>query len=338
MHIDQAILHRIDKERQKTGPQAMRYNERTELSQIDETMTRMAEGLLSEYGRQTSGYGILNKDGYLFPARLKSYLDREIDFIKFTTDATRQIGIKMQNQSFATGGFPLFLRYTNLGRDWLLIAMLKLKPGTGIDEDKLVLNKTLSFDIKQLHEAARIDIEKWKSDEQPYLSFVKKRAGDDDVSKYFREALGCSEYTDSKKNTETVIEALEDYFEEKSVEQNVRIGIRQKLYEHCHTKREEGEPVNLQSLSAILFDQEPEAFRDYVRDGDYHVSDSFDPHTSTYKKLMRISKTFGNIKIGFSVQDVQRNIVDYDGKSDSLVIRNPPKALVEEIRKHKLDI
>lgn len=62
----------------------------------------------------------------------------------------------MGEEAFATGGYPLFLHYDNQGQEWLLVAMLKLKPGTGVNDQTLELSDTLSFDIDHLHEAARI--------------------------------------------------------------------------------------------------------------------------------------------------------------------------------------
>lgn len=51
--------------------------------------------------------------------------------------------------------------------------MLKLKAGTGVDKNKLLIDAS-ALDIDHLHEAARIDIQKWIDNVQPYLSFVKK--------------------------------------------------------------------------------------------------------------------------------------------------------------------
>jgi nucleoid-associated protein len=97
----------------------------------------------------------------------------------------------MANANFANGGYDrtklnryaLFLRYTNVAADWLLLVMLKLKAGTGIHPATLTLNQTLSFDIDHLHEAARIDLAKWQANTQPYLSFIKKRTTSEDVTR-----------------------------------------------------------------------------------------------------------------------------------------------------------
>lgn len=240
----------------------------------------------------------------------------------------------MARLPLATGGYPLFLRFTNQGQDWVLIAMLKLKAGTGINQNTLDLSDTLSFDISHLHEAVRININKWRQDEQPYLSFVKKRASNQDVSHYFLDALGCTDYTDSKANTITVLEALTDYCENSSLSPEQKNEARRRTYEYCEEKFNAGEPVNLSSLSSRINDQQPDEFANFVRNGDYEVGETFEPNKTIYTRLKRIKGRVGNTNISFDVIDIQSGNIDLDD-SNNLIIRNVPATLAAEIRQHK---
>ncbi len=213
MQIQEAILHRICKAKNTTGVGSATTQKRTARLPGDKRLERTVEDILKIYNKSTSGYGTFdaNETVYRFPVLLRDYTVGSADFIAFTRDATDLIAAKMGDESFSTGGYALFLRYTSQGQDWMLVAMLKLKPGTGVNELTLELSDTLSFDIDHLHEAARVDLGKWQADTQPYLSFIKRRQSGTEVSRYFREALGCTEYTDEKHHTGQMLEAFEAY-------------------------------------------------------------------------------------------------------------------------------
>lgn len=333
MQIREAIIHHIEKQRNEiAGPVATRD---TQLP-IDERLTAMVNDILQIYGRSVSGYGTFNPDRtvYTFPSLLDGYTSERENFIPFTQDVTRLIRSKMARLPLATGGYPLFLRFTNQGQDWVLIAMLKLKAGTGINQSTLDLSDTLSFDVSHLHEAVRININKWQNDEQPYLSFVKKRAGNQDVSHYFLDALGCTDYTDSKANTVIILEALSDYCESSALTPEQKGEARRRTYEYCEEKFNASEPVNLASLSSRINDQLPEAFANFVRDGDYEVGETFEPNRSVYTRLKRIKGRVGNTNVSFDVVDIQSGNIDVDS-ANNLIIRNVPDTLAAEIRQHK---
>ncbi len=337
MEIKEAILHRISKDRNITGAGSATTQKRTARLPADERLVRTVEDILKIYGKSTSGYGTFdaNETVYRFPVLLKDYVTAGADFIAFTSEATDLVAAKMGDEAFSTGGYALFLRYTNQGLDWMLIAMLKLKPGTGINEQTLELSDTLSFDIDHLHEAARVDLGKWQAGTQPYLSFIKKRQGGAEVSRYFREALGCTEYTDSKHHTGQMRDAFEAYSAHNAWTQEQKRAARQRIYDYCDAKEKAGESVNLAALSALVDDQNPDTFSDYVRDNDYEVGETFKPHKATYTRFKRISRTFGSVKVSFDVQDLLNGGVDFDEDNACLVINNLPEELIEEIKKHK---
>lgn len=337
MNILEAILHRIEKDRNTSGAGSAQPVMRPERLPVDEKLERTATDILRIYGKVISGYGTLdtNETVHRFPVHLRDYVVGGGDFIDFTREATLLIAAKMEGEGFATGGYALFLRYFNQERDWLLVAMLKLKPGTGVDEETMELSDTLSFDIDHLHEAARIDLGKWQADAQPYLSFIKKRQGGQDVSRYFREALGCTEYTDSKHNTEKMREAFESYTESNGWNQEQKRDGRRRVYDYCETKDKAGEPVNLAALSALINDQDPDAFSVFVHEEGIEVGETFKPHKATYSRFKRIQRAFGSVKVSFDVQDLLDGRVAYDDNNECLVINGVPAELIDEIKKHK---
>lgn len=153
MEIQEAILHYIFKEKHTTGANSATTQKRTTLLPTNECLNRTVEDILKIYGKSTNGYGTFNANEtvYRFPVLLRGYvLTTEDNFIAFTSQTTDLIAAKMGDEGFATGGYVLFLRYTNQGQSWLLVVMLKLKPGIGVNEQTLDLSDTLSFDTCQV--------------------------------------------------------------------------------------------------------------------------------------------------------------------------------------------
>lgn len=334
MEINEAVIQGLSK---VSGSTIVTENFRDTPSALDERMTRLGEELLQVYSRLTNNYGCFDSDHetFRFPYHLGDYQADNIDIVDLSKKTCRAIAARMSGSNSATGGYACFLRYKNQERDWLLIVMLKLKTGTGIDPNSLELNDSLAFDINHLHEAARIDLAKWQANEQPYLSFIKRSGRQDEVTRYFRYALGCTEYTDSRINTDQALKAVEEYCSKKQWAPEQRREARQKVYEYFDEKSRANEPVNMMALSSRINDQEPESFIEFVREKDIPLSETFEPHRRTFSRFKRISEKFGNVSVSFDVQDVLDGKVDYDEATGQLVIDEPPNTLVVKINQAK---
>ncbi len=336
MEIQQSIIHGVIKSKDTSGAGSAQIKPRHELLPVDNRLITLGNDILKLYGKLSNGYGMLGNDYnvHRFPRYLDLHINSESDFIEFSNNTISVISELMSQQRFSTTSYPVFFRYTNQGRDWLLIAVLKLKEGVGIDENTLDLNDSLFFDISNLREAARIDIEKWRLDQQPYLSFIKRGAGtDSESSKYFRDALSCLDYTDAKHNTDIAVQAVDDYCQNQNFDAQKKQSLRARMYEYCKEKKDADQPVNLTALSAFLNDQEPDSFINFVRQHSYEVSETFSPHPESYKKLQRLSRRFGTISLGFDIDDLYSERVVYSSADNSIIVKNPPAELVEEIRK-----
>ena len=103
MKIIEAILHRINKDRNTSGKDAVQVIPRSEKLPVDERLERTANDLISTYTKSTSGYGAFDNDEavYRFPALLRDYVIQDNDFVEFTQEATKLIAVKMRDVSFS---------------------------------------------------------------------------------------------------------------------------------------------------------------------------------------------------------------------------------------------
>ncbi|MQR02336.1 nucleoid-associated protein [Glaciimonas soli] len=330
MQIIEAVIHGIKKEKHKADV-TEQPNDKT--LPIDELLKKLCEDVLKIYAKTTNNYGTLSADDvYYFPHAMEKYYEKKSTAVVFTKEVTHLIAIEMKKSSASNGGYVLFLRYDNQGRDWLLVVMLKLTSRTGINENTLELNDSISFDLEHLHEAARIDIEKWRTNEQPYLSFIKRSSRTDDVTQYFRNALACTDYTDSKSHTTQALDAIKAYCLSQEFTPEQTRQVRRAAYDHFDNKWNANESVNLITLSAIINNGEPQSFLDFVKEKQYTINEQFSPHKKTFSRYKRIQGEFGTVKISFEANDLLTGAVNYDAKKKILTIKDISQKLANDIK------
>lgn len=340
--ITDAIIHQINKAAQTKDEGSVTLTARQESLPKDDVLDNLCRSLIDLYTRNANSNGTLGQDPveHRFPLHLKSYIEGQTNFIPFTHDVLGILKSRMEESFLSTGGYALFLRYSIDEYDMLLVVMLKLTAGAGIDVATLSLTKTLNIDLDHLHEAARINVTRWIDGQQPYLTFIKGRSSANDVSEYFRKALACTGFTDSKHHTEALLRAADEFVNarvdldvvEKQVE---RIAMRQRLYDCLSSNQIE---VPLITVAAAIYPNDPQNVVDHIKakavDGGYHIDDRFKPHRPTFQKLHRIKERFGSVQVAFDVEDVREERVRYDEQLDAVVLLNPPERLKQTLKEN----
>jgi nucleoid-associated protein len=336
MEVKEAILHRLIKE-----PKQAKHAEvdhRKNRLPINDVLTNLTKDVVKVYSRASNGYGTFDTDATVhpFPPLALKYLNGHEDFVPFSKITANLIAEKMKHEAFASGGYLLVVRFKSGNSDWLIAAMLKLKPGTAVNEDTKELLENLRLDVDHLHEAARINIPKWAANEEPYLSFVKKRAGKEDITRYFRAALGCTDYTHSKHHTEQAMDAIKTFMVHKEWDTKKKNEMKQRVHEYFSDKTKNGEPVNLISLSVFIDDQNPNEFLEFTKDNDYSINETFDAHPRTYRTFKRISGKLGGITLSLDVADIVNGKVRYEEETGNIIItKTENTSIAEEIREHQ---
>lgn len=345
MEIIEATIHRLQKEAHTQGEGTVELQHRDENLPVDETLTTVCKELLQLYNRSSDSSGILGKDRdlHVFPVRLNEYLADSLSFPQLCHATVGLIAHHMQDARFSSGGYALFLRYREPPNDFFMVAMLKLKPGAGIDEESLGLLPTLNIDLDLLNEAARVNLTRLASDDQPYLTFIKGRRKSEHVTKYFRDALACLNYTDSATQTRELVAACDDFVAQREdlktevEKQQEKLKARERLHDCLNANREE---VTLATLAAAIHPVEPEEFVTFsqaVEAGErrYKFNARFKPDRRVTQNLRRIQGTMGSIRLSFDVQDVRTGTVDYDDNRDAVIINNPTEQLKKEILENR---
>lgn len=342
IQITDATIHQLDKSAQSQGIESVKLKPRDTNLPINQVLQRLCDNLIDMYTKVANSNGTLGVDplAHKFPVHLRDYFDGAANFMPFTLTSVGLIAEHMGKAFLANGGYTLFLRYRRENQDFLLIAMLKIKPGAGVEAGTLDLTETLNIDLAHLHEAARINITRWQSNQQPYLTFIKGRSRQSGVSDYFREALACTSFTDSKHHTEAVIRAAREFIDARTdlspqEKRNEAADMRRRLFE-CLDKNQDEVP--LATIAAAVNPAAPEDFLAHVKHGneagDYHLDDRFKPNRKSYICLKRVAGKIGTVTLSFDVADVQAERVRYDPNTDSIILTSPSEQLKTAIKEH----
>lgn len=344
MQIIEATIHRLIKAANTSGEGSVQKQFRQANLPIDSTLETIVTDLIALYAKSADSQGTFGNDEnlHVFPTRFNEYLDGDLEFQEMASIGLLLIAAKMEAAPFANGGYALFVRYTYQQHDFFLVAMLKLRPGAGIDEETLSLEPTLSIDLDRLNEAARVNITRRANSVEPYLTFIKGKRNRSQVTDYFRSALSCTSFTSSAHHTEQLIQAADAYVAQRAdlpdeqAKHNEKIDMRQRLFD-CF--RNNADEVTLTTAAAHIHPNRSDEFIEFIKGAGeqpkFNIDDAFKPDKRTYRKLQRISGTMGSVRVSFSIQDVRDGTVAYDARQDAVVIRGPSENLKREISENE---
>lgn len=344
MQIIEATIHRLQKAAHTHGEGSVTTQLRETGLPIDETLRGVCSDLLALYNRTSDSSGTFgsNPNVHVFPIRFCEYLQSTLPFQGLSNATVDLIASQMADSRLANGGYALFLRYCEQLNDFLLIAMLKLKPGAGIDESSLSLQPTLNIDLDLLNEAARINITRLQANEEPYLTFIKGSRKATEVTEYFRKALACQNYTNAAEQTRQLIRAADDFvrqrvdLETEDQRQHERLETRRRLFECLQNNREE---ITLATVAAAINPAEPGEFVTFSQsvvngEREYKFDGRFKPDRKVTQSLRRISGGMGTVRLSFDVEDVRSGTVEYNAQHDAIIIKQPSQKLKQDIIQH----
>jgi nucleoid-associated protein len=329
MNIVEAIVHRVDKDRQHYGVVTLRR----QALPVDKVLQNTVEKIRQTYnGNPARGFGVFQADKLLYPfsKELNDYCDGIKSLYDFTSTAMNVLLKEINMEPLATGGYVLFVKYDEGGKSFFMVAILKLKGGTGIDEKSLALSANWNLDVDHLHEAARINIDNWAASQGRYISFARKGAGNRKFTDYFRNFVGCDEFIESAAQTNEIIRVIKDYCVDKNLSPVEARKIKARAYEYFVEQSKDKKPINLEAISMRFDGENPKAFLDYLAEKDIELSDGFEPDRNAYRQLKRIGGKDLDLTINFD-RSLLGDRVKYDPEKQQLLITKLPPSLIAEL-------
>lgn len=350
-----AVIHELVKVQHKPiQPSIIRA---APLDPTNETVSKVVGEVTNVYGRKQNSahYGIFStgKDRGGFPDSFEKYASIQVptaqNFMTISRAVMENLFEKAENITPASGGYLLFSDYELLNNRFFMIAMIKGREGFRLSAN-LEPEELLELDLTKLNQAARINLNKYKSykvaapaekQEINYLSFVSPSSSQS-AAGYFVTALGCSKGTASALATKTLIKESSVFFEKTPELTEFKSKFREDLIEYLN-KKKPGDSIRLSEVEQLArkyipskeqgqADKIAENFLEYLNGDEHSIPVEFPISHATVQKFTHISYKDENLQIKFeklSFGDDPNASVFFDQKNKKLTFNNIPTALLE---------
>ncbi|MDY7374239.1 nucleoid-associated protein [Acinetobacter oleivorans] len=350
------VIHAVKKEKNSTVVTPI--HREACIKNDDPLIVDFTTKLLAAYTNAANTWGDIRdpKDNIFHQDLIKWYTPSEelpYSFYDFSKDVVGQITLAIKDKNTATGGYVLMIHYEQAAVQFLMVVMLKLETRFGID-DALNMFKSETFSMDNFHESVRMNLKTWENrstsvgeDGNPErcFAFVKKK-NEDEVTRYFRVALGCENYAESAANTNHLIKATEDYvgtlqFASEEDAKTAKREKREKLHELLAEKIKNKEPVSLRWVAHELFpspefDIENNKLLEFIKENQekYPIDETFKPYKPRVNALGRVKGTLaGDTTVNFPVSELNKTVFyniqnreltfkGVDGKMHDQIIRS----------------
>lgn len=331
MPIDNSIVHQIHKK--PDGQPASLTLRDGELANT-EALEHLLAGLIETYNsKPNKAWGHFHEESgaYPFSGWLQQLVDAELDFVDFSKRSTEHLKTLMEGSNLALGGHVLFIRYRQGMTAFLVIALLHHTEGVTVTDD-LEVAAARHLDLSALNMAARINLTEWKqnANSRQYISFIRGRSGKR-VSDYFRDFIGCIEGANPEEETTTLLQAFQDYVGEADLPADELKDKTKAMSGYVSSQARQGEQVALEELSGAMDEEHPRAFYDYIRNKDYGLAPEIPADKRTLNNFLKFYGKADGLSISFEAH-LLGDRVEYDESDDSLVIKHPPKGLIQQLR------
>ncbi|MCW8863446.1 MAG: nucleoid-associated protein YejK [Colwellia sp.] len=344
--ISNIALHFISK-KQESGEVLLTLG--PEEIETDAKITAFVDGLHTIYnGKGSKAYGSFsampaqasNEEGVSiarFVDLMEGYLGERQSFYQFSTQAANTLKNEIEKYDLEESGYLVVCHYEYMGGRYLLVAVIPVSEHYSVDGE-LNISADQHLDTNKLQLAARIDLFDYQQNASGnrYISFIKGRAGRK-VSDFFLDFLGCEEGLDAKEQTQTLVQAVEDYVSVNQLDASEKQQTRKELLSYCKEQKASSQDVSVQEIGKVIGhtttdnDGNEQDFYQFCQQQSYPIEESF-PHDQTVvNKITKYSGYGSGISLSFERSHFGQDVV-YNPHNDSITIYKVPPNLKEQLQ------
>jgi nucleoid-associated protein len=335
--ITNIALHFLSK-KEETGEVILRLGpESAELTQEGAKTTHFVDGLHAIYNAKGSkAYGSFSTlpsegDAARFVDLMESYLTEQQSFYNFSTQAANVLKNEIEKYDIEETGYLVICHYEYMGGRYLLVAVIPVSEHYSVDGE-LNISAAQHLDTNKIQLAARIDLFDYKENGNGnrYISFIKGRAGRK-VSDFFLEFLGCEEGLNAKEQTQTLVQAVEDYVAVNQLDPAEKQKTRKDLLSYCKEQKASSQDVSIQEVGKVIESAGTEQdFYQFCQTQSYPIEESFPHEQAVVNKITKYSGYGNGISLSFERSHFGDDVV-YNPHNDSLTIYKVPPNLKEQL-------
>lgn len=346
--ISNIALHFISK-KEESGEVSVRLG--PENIEISTKITAFIDGLHAIYNAKGSkaygsfsdmpAHGNNDESGETTTARfvdlMESYLGERQSFFLFSSQAANTLKNEIEKYDLEESGYLVVCHYEYMGGRYLLVAVIPVSEHYSVDGE-LNISADQHLDTNKLQLAARIDLFDYQQNASGnrYISFIKGRAGRK-VSDFFLDFLGCEEGLNAKEQTQTLVQAVEDFVSVNQLDASEKQQTRKELLTYCKEQKASSQDVSMQEVGKVIghtatdTDGNEQDFYKFCQQQSYPIEESF-PHDQTViNKITKYSGYGNGISFSFERSHFGQDVV-YNPHNDSITIFKVPPNLKEQLQ------
>lgn len=332
--ISNIALHFLTK-KEESGEVLIQYGpESVEVTTKIQSFVEALHGIYNSKG--SKGYGQFSTmpaegDQARFIDIMESYLSDTQSFSAFSTQATNMLKNELAKYDLAETGYLVLCHYEHMGGRYLTAAIIPITEHYSVDHE-LNISADQHLDTSRLQLAARIDLFEYKQNPEGnrYVSFIKGRAGRK-VSDFFLDFLGCEEGLNAKEQTQTLVQAVEDFVNVNQLDAQEKQQTRKELLNYCKEQKESAQDVSLQEIGKVISpDDTDKGFYEFCQEQSYDMEESFPHEQAIVNKVTKYSGYGNGISISFERGHFGQDVV-YNAANESLTIYKVPPNLKDQL-------
>lgn len=346
--ISNIALHFISK-KEESGEVSVRLG--PEQIDISTKITAFVDGLHAIYNAKGSkaygsfstmpAQGNTDESGETSTARfvdlMQSYLGERQSFYLFSSQAANTLKNEIEKYDLEESGYLVVCHYEYMGGRYLLVALIPVSQHYSVDGE-LNISADQHLDTNKLQLAARIDLFDYQQNASGnrYISFIKGRAGRK-ISDFFLDFLGCEEGLNAKEQTQTLVQAVEDFVSVNQLDAGEKQQTRKELLSYCKEQKASSQDVSMQEVGKVIghtttdTNGNEQDFYKFCQQQSYPIEESF-PHDQTVvNKITKYSGYGSGISLSFERSHFGQDVV-YNPHNDSLTIFKVPPNLKEQLQ------
>ncbi len=335
--ITNIALHFLSK-KEETGEVVLRLGpENFDLAQEGAKTTNFVDGLHAIYNAKGSkAYGSFSAlpsegDAARFVDLMESYLTEQQKFYDFSAQAANVLKNEIEKYDIEETGYLVLCHYEYMGGRYLLVAVIPVSEHYSVDGE-LNISAAQHLDTNKIQLAARIDLFDYKDNGNGnrYISFIKGRAGRK-VSDFFLDFLGCEEGLNAKEQTQTLVQAVEDYVAVNQLDPAEKQKTRKDLLSYCKEQKASSQDVSIQEVGKVIESAGTEQdFYEFCQAQSYPIEETFPHEQAVVNKITKYSGYGNGISLSFERSHFGEDVV-YNPHNDSLTIYKVPPNLKEQL-------
>jgi len=354
--ISNIALHFLSKQ-EGTGSVSLRLGPENLVPENGETSTKITafvDGLHAVYNSKASkAYGSFttmplagqsqtedesgNIQAASFVDLMESYFNDKQSFYNFSIQAANSLKNEIEKYDIEETGYLIVCHYEYMGGRYLLVGVIPVSEHYSVDGE-LNISAAQHLDINKLQLAARIDLFDYQQNASGnrYISFIKGRAGRK-VSDFFLDFLGCEEGLNAKEQTQTLVQAVEDYVSVNQLDATEKQQTRKELLSYCKEQKSSSQDVSIQEVGKVIghtttdSNGQSQDFYQFCQEQSYPIEESFPHDQAVVNKITKYSGYGNGISLSFERSHFGQDVV-YNPHNDSITIYKVPPNLKEQLQ------